>query len=70
MKRPGVGVDVISSRGDRQSAGFLDRFFRGRCRGGKAGYLLSPRIVGRIPVGHPCLSLSISRDRSEGEAED
>ena len=69
VKRPGVGVDVISSRGDRRSAGLLDCYFRGRCQGGKAGPLLSPRIVRRIPGGHPCLSLSISRDRSKDEAE-
>ena len=67
VKRPGVGVEVISSRGDRWSAGLLDHCFRGRCRGGEAGPLLSPRISGRIPVGYPCLSLSISRDQSEAK---
>ena len=64
VKRPGVGGHVVSSRGDRLYAGLLDRYFRGRCRSGEAGPLLSPGIVGRIPVGHPCLSFSISRDQS------
>ena len=67
MKRPGVGGDVVSSRVDRLYAGLLDRYFRGRCRSGEAGPLLSPGIVGRIPVGHPCLSLLISCDQSEAK---
>ena len=29
VKPHGVGVDVVASRGDRQSAGLSDRFFRG-----------------------------------------
>ena len=45
--------------------GLLDRYLSGHCRGGKAGPLLSPRIVGHIPVGLPCLSLSHVRDQSE-----
>ena len=67
MKRPGLGVDVILSRGNRLSEGILDRFFRGRCRSVNAGPLLSPGVVGRIPVGHPSLSLSISRDQFEAK---
>ena len=65
VKLPCVGVYVVSSPGDRLSAGLLDRYFIGRCRSGEAGTLLSPGVVGRIPIGHPCLYLSIYRDQSE-----
>ena len=65
MKRHGMEVDVVSSRGNWWSTGMIYRYFRGCWQSGKAVPFMCSRVVLHVPRFHPYLFLLIYCNKIE-----